>query len=296
MNLWYRYSPRLLVITSAWACAIDSSSNSSCKTLQAVARQLSYNTDLTASPDPPSPTGPYFTIWSMFLSPERERYATALRINYADLGKPEALFVFIPALHVPQPFSETGHCAKLEHDWTEEDMRSGFDSNLTELNVSYIGHRKIVALLDFVAPDNIFPDGFFMPLTWPRPSWAKWQVRDVDVISVKRSPSKTIGYCYGNRVMYIDAATSTPLWQELYDPGMRPWKFLATWPERVTIPGVGPVVAPGADIDLIWDLQHNHASAAGEAAQSIYINEQAPAEFQDVARYTTPAGLNLIMR
>jgi hypothetical protein len=45
MNLWYRYSQRLLVITRVWVCAIDSSSNSSCKTLQVVGRQLSYNTE-----------------------------------------------------------------------------------------------------------------------------------------------------------------------------------------------------------------------------------------------------------
>src|SRR5262249_9049062 len=83
VNLWYRYSPRLLVLTSLWACAVDSFSNSSCKTLQAVARQLSYSTDLTASPDLPPPSAPYFTVWSTLLSPERERYVTALRINYA---------------------------------------------------------------------------------------------------------------------------------------------------------------------------------------------------------------------
>jgi hypothetical protein len=131
---------------------------------------------------------------------------------------------------------------------------------------------------------------------WPQPSWAKWQVRDVDVIGVKKIPSKKIGYCYGNRIMYVDVATSTALWQELYDPVMRLWKFQATWPQRVTVPGAGAVVAPGANIQLIWDIQHNHASAAGESAKSIYVNEQAPADFQDVARYTTPAGLNLIMQ
>ena len=296
MNLWYRYSPRLLVLTRAWACAIDSSSNSYCKTVQGVGRQLSYNTDLTASPDPPAPNAPSFTVWDMLLSPENERYLTALRINYADLSKPEEVFAFIPSLRRAQQFSEIGHCGKIEHDWTEEDLRSGFDSNLTELDATYIGRKKILALLDFMAPDNIFPEGFFMPLMWPRPSWAKWQVRDVDVISVKKIASKTLGYCYGNRVMYVDVATSTPLWQELYDPGMRLWKFQTTLPQRVNIPGVGPVVIPGADVQLIWDIQHNHASAAGESAESIYVNEQAPAEFQDVARYTTPAGLSIIMR
>jgi hypothetical protein len=130
--------------------------------LEGVGRQLSYNTDLTASPDPPAAMAPYFTMWGMFLSPENQRYLTALRINYADLSKPEEVFAFIPSLRRAQQFSEVGHCGKIEHDWTEEDMRSGFDSNFTQLEATYIARRKILALLDFMAPDNTFPDGFFI--------------------------------------------------------------------------------------------------------------------------------------
>jgi hypothetical protein len=77
---------------------------------------------------------------------------------------------------------------------------------------------------------------------------------------------------------------------------MRPWKFSATFPQRVEVPGIGPVNTPGVDVELIWDVQRNHASFGEESAKSVYVNEQAPAEFQDLPRYTTPAGLNLIMR
>jgi hypothetical protein len=49
------------------------------------------------------------------------------------------------------------------------------------------------------------------------PSWAKWQVRDVDILSIKKIPSKASGYCYGKRVLYADAHFFRPLWQELYD-------------------------------------------------------------------------------
>ena len=105
--------------------------------------------------------------------------------------------------------------------------------------------------------------------------------------------SKASGYCYGNRVMYIDAHDFSPLWEELYDAQMRLWKFQTTLPQRVEVPGVGPVVTPGFDIELIWDIQRNHASAGGESAGSVYVNEQAPAEFQDMARYTTrPASIS----
>ncbi len=111
----------------------------------------------------------------------------------------------------------------------------------------------------------------------------------VNVIDVRKTASKAGGYCYGKRVMYIDAHNFSPLWEELCDTQMSLWKFQTTLPQRVDVPGAGPVVTPGVDVELIWDIQRNHASAGGKSAGSVYVNEQAPAEFHDVARYTTPA-------
>jgi hypothetical protein len=295
MNLWYRYAPHLLVVEHGWTCAIDSSGNSNCETYQVVDRQLSFSTDL--SPDPPVPGDKYFTSWFMELEPEQVKYTASLNINYVDLSRPEDVYAFLPSLRRYQPLASSGRCAETEGmDWTAEDFRSGLDSTMAELQANYLSHRKILALVDFRAPDNPFPDGFFMPLVWPKPSWAKWQLRDVDVIEVSKIPSKAAGYCYGKRVMYIDSHNFSPLWEELYDTRMNLWKFQTTLPQRVEVPGIGPVVTPGVDIELIWDVQRNHASAGGESAGSVYVNEQAPADFQDMARYTTPAGLNMIMR
>ena len=297
MNLWYRYSPHLLVVTHGWTCAVNSSGNSNCETYQVVDRQLSFDTDPGSSPDPPAAGGKYFTDWFMVLEPEQSRYSASLNINYVDLSRSEDVYAFLPSLRRYQPVASSGRCAETEGmDWTAEDFRSGLDSTMAELQASYVGHRKLLALVDFTAPDNPFPDGFFMPLVWPKPAWAKWQLREVDVIEVKKIPSKAAGYCYGKRVMYVDAHNSTPLWEELFDTRMNLWKFQTTLAQRVNVPGVGAAVTPGVDVELIWDIQRNHASAGGESAGSVYVNEQAPAEFQDVARYTTPAGLNLIMR
>jgi hypothetical protein len=297
MNLWYRYAPHLLVVTHGWTCAINSSGNSNCETYQVVDRQLSFSTDLNSSPDPPALDAKYFTSWFMVLEPEQSRYSASLNINYVDLSRPEDVYAFLPSLRRYQPVASSGRCAETEGmDWTAEDFRSGLDSTMAELQANYIGHRRILALVDFTAPDNPFPDGFFMPLVWPKPIWAKWQLRDADVIDVRKIPSKMAGYCYGKRLMYVDAHNFSPLWEELFDTQMKLWKFQTTLPQRVEVPGVGPVVTPGVDVELIWDIQRNHASAGGESAGSVHVNEKAPAEFQDVSRYTTPAGLNLIMR
>jgi hypothetical protein len=49
---------------------------------------------------------------------------------------------------------------------------------------------------------------------------------------------------------------------------------------------------------VYWDIQRHHASFSSEPANGrpYYVNEQAPHEYKDDSRYTTPAGLNLIMR
>jgi hypothetical protein len=137
-----------------------------------------------------------------------------------------------------------------------------------------------------------------MPLGWPTPSWGKWQVREADVISIRKIPAKTAGYCYGRRVMYADSHFYGTLWEDLYDPQMRLWKIQAIFPLAVDVPGIGPVNTAASDVEELWDIQNNHATIGAEPipGHPFYVNEQAPREFNDLPRYTTPAGLNLIMR
>lgn len=47
-----------------------------------------------------------------------------------------------------------------------------------------------------------FPANYYMPVGWPKPSWENWQLRDVDVIDMRRIPGERSGYCYGKRIMY----------------------------------------------------------------------------------------------
>jgi hypothetical protein len=64
------------------------------------------------------------------------------------------------------------------------------------------------------------------------------------------------------------------------------------------VPGIGPVNTADSDIEELWDIQNNHSSIAAEPSpgRPFYVNGQAPSAFNDLRRYTTPAGLNLIMR
>jgi Protein of unknown function (DUF1329) len=298
-NMWYRYIPYLVVDTSGTGCSLDSTGSADCQVYIGVKRQLAYNTDTDAPAEPAGPDARYFTEWFMTLEPEQDRYLTYLTVNYADPEKPEAAYVFLPSLRRSQPISNAARCSESGGlDQTYEDFHNGLDTNLTEMNVENIGHRKMIALVDVTPPTAPFPGDTLMPLAFPTPKWGKWQVRDVDVLGLTKIPSKAGSYCYGKRVIYTDSAYGFPLWEDMWDTKNQPWKFAALFPLAVDVPGVGVVDTAALDVEVWWDIQRNHATFVSEPAQghAYYINGQAPKEYHDDNRYATPAGLNLIMR
>jgi hypothetical protein len=298
-NLWYRYIPHLVVDTYGSGCSIDGNGSYSCQAYVGVKRQLAYNTDADAPPEPAGPGARYFTEWFMTVEPEQDKYTAYLTVNYADPTRPEEAYVFLPSLRRSQSISTSARCSQSAGmDVNFEDFHNGFDSNLTELDVQYRAQRKIIGLVDANPPSGPFPADVAMPLGFPTPKWGNWQVRDVDVISIKKIPAKAKGYCYGERVIYADRQFSYPLWEELYDKSGQLWKIFGIFPLKVDVPGVGPVNTAALDVESYWDIQNHHASFASEPTMGrpYYINEQAPKEYNDDARYTTAAGLNLIMR
>ena len=298
-NMWYRYIPYLVVDTSGTGCSLDSTGSADCQVYIGVKRQLAYNTDTDAPVEPAGPDARYFTEWFMTLEPEQDRYLTYLTVNYADPEKPEAAYVFLPSLRRSQPISNAARCSESGGlDQTYEDFHNGLDTNLTEMNVENIGHRKMIALVDVTPPTAPFPGDTLMPLAFPTPKWGKWQVRDVDVLGLTKIASKAGSYCYGKRVIYTDSTYSFPLWEDMWDTKNQPWKFAALFPLAVDVPGVGVVDTAALDVEVWWDIQRNHATFVSEPAQghAYYINGQAPKEYHDDNRYATPAGLNLIMR
>ena len=298
-NLWYRYIPHLVVDTYGSGCSINGGGSYNCQVYVGVKRQLSYNTDSNAPPEPAGPNARYFTEWFMTLEPEQDKYTAYLTINYADLTRPEEEYLFLPSLRRYQAVSTAARCSQSAGmDPTYEDFHNGFDSNLTELDVTHMGKRQILALVDTKPPAAAFPDDVLMPLGWPTPKWGNWELRDVDVLSVKKIPAKAKGYCYSNRVIYADSHFNYPLWEELYNADSKLWKIFGIFPELADVPGVGPVNTPALDVEVYWDIINNHASYAAEPYMGHpgFTNEGAPQEYNDDARYTTAAGLNLIMR
>jgi hypothetical protein len=236
----------------------------------------------------------------MLLEPEHEKYTTTLTIDYADPTRPEEAYVFLPALRRYQPLAPSARCVKTAGtDGTRDDYEFGFDSNITRLKVDYLGHRRILTLADVKLPGAPFPAGFEMPYGWPEPSMGKWAVKDVEEIAVSGLPGLgNAASCFGRRILYIDSHFYTPLWVENYDTQMHLLRIHAIFPHTVDAPGIGPVNASGADVETFWNLPEQHATFTVEPDGNgqHYINEQTPAEYKDVPRYSSPAGLNLIMR
>jgi Protein of unknown function (DUF1329) len=298
-NLWFRYLPHISVDTYGSGCLTDRYSNVSCSAGLIVYRQLSYNTDPGIPATIPSAEGKFFTWYFELTEPEESRYTTNLRIAYTDLTRPESVYVFIPALRRAQPVSSTARCAPSEGtDVTPDDSRSGYESNITQVEVKLLGEKKIPALLGFEPPKDRFPQNYDMPLGWPKPTWGKWQLRDTYVISVSKMPAHAAGYCYGKRVMYVDKQFYAPLWEELYDAKMQPWKLMALFLPKVEAPGIGYVNSSMAHVQITWDIQNQHATFFADPGEGhpFYVNEQVPGSFLDLTRYTEPSGLSMIMR
>jgi len=298
-NLWYRYIPHLGVNTYGQGCYVDRFHDINCNAGIIVYRQLSFNTDPDVPATIPGGAGKFFSNYFETIEPEHDKYKANLRIEYTDFSRPEGAYTFLPALRRYLPTATQARCStQVGNDSTPDDFRGGYDAPLTQVRADFLGERKILNLQDFKMPDGGFPNGYDMPLGWPKPSWGQWQVRDVYVINVTRLPAFAAGNCYGKRVMYIDKQFYGPLWEDLYDAQLQPWKFLALFRPAREAPGIGPVDETMSYDQSIWDIQREHATFFCDPPgdRPFYVNGQTPERFLDVMRYTTPTGMNMILR
>lgn len=301
-NFWFRYMPHLVVNTPnnpGFMCTLDSYGNVNCVKGLWVYRQLSYNTDPGVPAVIPGGEGKFFTTWFMIEEPEEEKYTATLTIGYTNLTKPQEIYRFLPALRRAQPVSAAARCASSGVDTTPDDGRFGFDGNIPDFEAKLIGEKRILAQMDVGTAGANFPADYDMPLGWSKPSWGKWELRDVYVLDVRKLPSKAAGYCYGKRIMYIDKQFYGALWEDLYDSKMRLWKVALLQPIVINVPKVGLQNSSGAQYSHYWDLENKHATFSGPNdghGYDILINGKVPKQYRDIRRYTTPGGLDEVMR
>jgi len=301
-NFWFRYFPHIVVNDSnnlGFMCTMNSFGNVSCVKGLWEYRQQSFNTDPGVPETLPGGDGKYYTTWFMTMQPEQARYFANLLIAYTDLTRPQITYVFKPALRRAEQISAAARCASEGSDTTPDDSFFGFNGNPPLFDSQLIAERRIIDQLDIGTAGANLPEDYDMPLGWPKPSWGKWEVRDAYELDLRRIASQANGYCYGKRLIYLDKQFYGALWEDLYDDKMKLWKIALLQPIVMRVPQLGLQSSAGAQVSHFWNIQANHATFSGPNdghGYNVIINDDVPKQYLDLERYTTPGGLNEIMR
>ncbi len=303
VDLWFAYSPHLIAGTPAnpfRTCTEDRFHNIYCTLLDYVYRQTAYNTDPGVAREEAGAAGVWLTEWTAVEAPEQSKYTAQLTEFFKDNQRPEELYIYIPSFRRSLRLGIPARCTQVVGtDYLQDDARNnGFNGGIALFDAHFLGRRKILALTGtYAAVAGDFPRHYYMPIGWPKPSWGTWQVRDVDVIDVRRVPSERAGYCYGSRIIYEDAYTHYSLWEDVYDAHLKLWKLALVAPRETPAPALGLV--PASVTSCIWDVQNDHMTTGttqDAEGHDVFINSQVPMQYRDFAKYSTPGGLMEIMK
>ncbi|HKV54016.1 MAG TPA: DUF1329 domain-containing protein [Candidatus Binataceae bacterium] len=304
-NVFWAYVEALYVNTpknygSVWA--VDRFGDIAPSTFDVVYRWSAYITDQGFPHEETYAPGTWYTEWGMQETPEQARYTASLSEYYQDQEThpfPDT-FVFVPALRRSLRLSTTSRCSPVfGFDWSYDDAKTnGFNGSTSVYTGDYLGDRKILTLAVFNQDGSVFPEGYDMPLAWPKPSWGKWEVRPMAVDDIKRIPSEAAGYCYASRIVYADKEFWDGDWVDLFDSNKKLWKSIAYFNDIGDVPGVGHTWDGVAS--MAWDLQNTHMTVwsgfGNPWKRKPYLNFNAPKEYFDGVKYGSPSGLMQILR
>jgi len=304
-NVFWAFVPALYANTpnnygSVWA--LDRFGNVAPSSFDVVYRWSAYITDPGFPKEENYAPGTWYTEYGMQESPEQARYTAALSLFYQDQEKnpfPDT-FVFVPALRRSLRLSTTSRCSPVfGFDWSYDDAKTnGFNGSTSIYTGDYLGDRKILTLASFNSEGSIFPDGYLMPLGFPKPSWGKWEARPMVIDDVRRIPSESAGYCYSSRIIYADKEHWNGDWVDLFDSNRKLWKSIAYFNDVGQVPGLGSSWDGVAS--MAWDLQNTHATVwcgfGNPWKRKPYLDSNVPKEYFDGVKYGSPGGLMQIMR
>ena len=191
-NYYYRPAPAFLQMDSR-SYIIDSSLNRSWQEAFIIFSRLTHRSDdgmnLTDSLEPSL----YTTEYAEESAPEQSRYTAILIVRYDNPAAPDEQYLFLPSLRRSLRLSTKARCAPLlGTDFTQDDVREGFNGEPGLFNATYLGTKRIVALLhqnpDVFSEESLKnPDKYYTgSMLWPKPSVGKWEMRDVYVVSLSR--------------------------------------------------------------------------------------------------------------
>jgi Protein of unknown function (DUF1329) len=304
-NVFWAFVPALYVNSpqnygTVWA--IDRFGNVAPSSFDVVYRWSAYITDAGFPHEESYAPGSWYTEWGMQETPEQARYTASLSIYYQNQETnpfPDT-YVFVPALRRSLRLSTASRCSPVfGFDWAYDDAKTnGFNGSTSVYTADYLGDRQILTLAVFNQDGAVYPQGYDLPLGWPKPSWGKWEVRPMAVIDAKRIPSEAAGYCYSSRIIYADKEFWNGDWVDLYDANHKLWKSIAYFNDIGDVPGLGHTWDGVSS--MAWDLQNTHMTLWSGFANPMkvkpYLDFNAPKEFFNGVKYGSPSGLMQIMR
>lgn len=262
-NVFYAFIPSLYVNSPnnyATVWAVDRFGDIAPSSLDVVYRWSAFITDPGFPRTENYAPGTWYTEWGMQETPEQARYTASLSLYYINQESnpyPDT-YIFVPALRRSLRLSATARCSPVfGFDWTYDDTKAnGFNGSTSVYTGDYLGDRKILTLAVFNTDGGDFPQGYDMPLGWPKPSWGKWEIRPMVIDDVHRIQSEAPGYCYSSRVMYIDKEFWDAEWVDLFDSNHQLWKSISYFNDIGQVPGLGRTWDGVAS--MAWDLQNTH--------------------------------------
>jgi hypothetical protein len=307
-NITYRLQGYLVAVAQELGNAgsfntKDRFGNYNTEVVDAIYRQLAYNwqSDQGVPRVDPLANGAWYSEYLSVDEPEQSRYTADLTLFWQDNLKDEDDYVFLPALRRSLRLSSSARCAPvLGSDFVKDDQRVGWNGGVGKFEGNWLRDQKLLTLYEMNGKAaGTFPGEYDGILGWPKPSWGEWETRDAYVVDIHRIRSLAPGYCYGRRIDYVDKQYYGNLAEDLYDSNNKLWKVVWTAGTPAQLDNYGEQPGIGGIVENYWDVQNDHVSYITSfnpsGAEELW-DKQVPKRYDDVTRYSTPGGLQQVLR
>jgi hypothetical protein len=311
-DAYYRYQPRLQA-APGYSYTLDRYAN---MTQTSEVREVDSQLDYLSEPNYPRTIangGPYyFARFDEEVAPEQAKYSAILDLTPSDPTQLDDLYEFVPTLRRSLRLSQAARCAPVfGSDYLIDDENGGPPGLPQLFQIRYLGEKKILALehatadsFDTPVPPTDLDSRYYYSggigiVAFPKPAMGRWELRDSYVLSLKRLPQFARGYCYDERIMYVDKENYFGAGElDLYDAPGKLSKTQLVFLYPVAIPasrGDVAELAAGPNTALLVNFRNRHATIFFYL-RSCVDGECSAAGYLDISRYASPEGLMKIMQ
>jgi len=217
--------------------------------------------------DLPDADAKIFVNRFMELIPEQAKYTTSLQVVSKDPAKLTEEYVFLPSLRRSLRLSSASRCTPiLGTDYLADDS----DWKPAFFAPQYYGEKKLLEPFADTktayteASQKGYVGGDYNPGAafpgFPKPGYNHWELRSVYLINLVPLPSLGRGYCYSQRIFYVDAQTWFYGNVENYDSNGKLYHTQLTILGPIRYRGEQAVMPRSFAFSIAMDWQNNHAS------------------------------------